>query len=91
MPFEDHPLLTTPRDETVLWRYMSLTRFMNLLEHKTLWFSRLDKFENLLEGTFTDVELEHLRKLPVVPSPSGRIFDSCKLAVYRTTRSVGAR
>lgn len=71
MPFEDHPLLTTPPEDTVLWRYMSLTRFMNLLEHKKLWFSRLDKFEDPLEGTFTDVELEHLRNLPVVPSPRG--------------------
>jgi hypothetical protein len=65
MPFEDHPLLTTPPDDTVLWRYLSLARFMNLLEHKTLWFSRMDKFDDPLEGTFTDVELDQMASLSV--------------------------
>jgi hypothetical protein len=57
-PPADHP-----PDDTVLWRYLSLARFMSLLEHKTLWFSRMDQFEDPLEGTFTDAELEQMASL----------------------------
>jgi hypothetical protein len=65
MPFEDHSLLTTPPDDTVLWRYLSLARFMDLLEHRALWFSRMDQFEDPLEGIFTDAELEQMASLSV--------------------------
>lgn len=69
MPFDLHPLLNTPPDDTVLWRYMSLSRFIGLLEYQKLWLSRMDLFEDPLEGTFTDVELKHLESLPVVNTP----------------------
>jgi hypothetical protein len=71
MPFEDHPLATAPPDDAVLWRYLSLTRFIGLLERRKLWFSRMDEFEDPMEGTFTDSELKYLERLPVVPSPRG--------------------
>jgi hypothetical protein len=57
MPFEPHPNLITPSDDTVLWRYMDFARFVQLLESRQLWFSRADQFEDLLEGTLTDGEL----------------------------------
>jgi hypothetical protein len=65
MPFEDYSLLTTLPDDTVLWRYLSLARFMDLLEHRALWFSRMDQFEDPLEGIFTDAELEQMASLSV--------------------------
>jgi hypothetical protein len=39
---------------------------MSLLEYRKLWFSRMDEFEDPLEGTFTDFELKYLEKFPVV-------------------------
>lgn len=38
-------------DETRLWRYMDLAKFADLLLTRTLWFNRIDRFEDPLEGT----------------------------------------
>lgn len=62
MPYEFHGDLRTPPNSTVLWRYMDFARFMQMIESQTLWFSRLDKFEDPLEGTHTDAELAGIRK-----------------------------
>jgi hypothetical protein len=63
MPFTSHPSLITPADDTVLWRYSDFAKFMDLLERRKLWFSRADKFEDPLEGTFTDAEIADFRKV----------------------------
>jgi len=52
-----HEVIVMPPDETVLWRYLSFVRFMELIERKKLWFSRVDKFQDPLEGTHTDAEI----------------------------------
>jgi hypothetical protein len=62
MPYEFHPALTTPPNKTVLWRYMDFAKFLDLVESRTLWFTRIDKLEDPLEGTHTDAELEEIRK-----------------------------
>lgn len=62
MPYEFHPDLTTPPNRTVLWRYMDFAKFVEMLESRTLWFARIDQFEDPLEGTHTDAELAGLRK-----------------------------
>lgn len=36
--------------DTVLWRYMDLAKLLQLLEEKTLFFSRADKFDDAFEG-----------------------------------------
>ena len=69
MPFEAHPDLETPPDDTVLWRYLNFVKLMDLLERRQLWFARLDTFEDPLEGTHTDAEIEYFRALPPLPSP----------------------
>jgi hypothetical protein len=63
MAFEQHPDLILPPADTTLWRYMDLAKFLLLLETKSLWFPRADQFEDPLEGTYTDGELEDLRAL----------------------------
>ena len=63
MPYEEHPELNTPSDETVIWRYMDFAKFVQLLEHRALWFTRADRFEDPLEGLWTDAELDHLKTL----------------------------
>jgi hypothetical protein len=56
---------------------MDFARFILMIEAQTLWFSRADQFEDPLEGTHTDAELDHLRALPT-PSghPGGSVIDS---------------
>jgi hypothetical protein len=46
MPYESHPQLTTPPDETALWRYLNFTKFIDLLERHVLWFARTNTFED---------------------------------------------
>lgn len=36
-----------------LWRYMDLPKFMDMIEHHTLFFPRADKFDDKYEGAFT--------------------------------------
>jgi hypothetical protein len=40
-----------PKDNSLLWRYMSLDKFINMISTRQLFFSRLDKFPDQLEGT----------------------------------------
>jgi hypothetical protein len=47
---------------------MDLAKFLLLLERRSLWFSRVDQFEDPLEGTLTDAEMEHLRALDALES-----------------------
>jgi hypothetical protein len=71
MPYEAHSELTLPPDDTTLWRYMDFARFLQLLEQKSLWFSRPDQFDDPLEGTYTDGEVEHLRSLDANSAVTG--------------------
>lgn len=39
-----------PPPETKLWRYMDLAKFLSLLENQSLYFTRLDHFNDSFEG-----------------------------------------
>jgi hypothetical protein len=71
MPLEPHPNLNLPSDDAVLWRYLDFAKFVHLLENQSLWFSRTDQFEDPLEGTYTDAEIEHLRSLDANAAATG--------------------
>ena len=62
MPYEFHANLRTPPNDTVLWRYMDFAKFIQMMESKSLWFTRLDQLEDPLEGGHTDAELKRIRK-----------------------------
>jgi hypothetical protein len=44
--------IATPSDDTVLWRYLDLERFLALLDSSALYLCRLDKFRDKWEGTW---------------------------------------
>ncbi len=49
-----HPLFRPPVNETVkLWRYMDFTKFVSMLDHSGLYFTRTDLFNDLFEGSFS--------------------------------------
>jgi hypothetical protein len=80
VPFSAHPNLITPPNDTVLWRYSDFAKFMDLVERHKLWFSRADQFEDPLEGTFTDAEIEDFRS-----RPAGDSILSLKQMIRTTT------
>lgn len=43
--------LETPPDEITIWRYLDFTQFISILERKSLFFSRADKFSDPFEGS----------------------------------------
>jgi hypothetical protein len=51
---------------------MDFARFIHLIETQTLWFARVDQFEDPLEATFTDAELNYFRSQAPPPGSTGR-------------------
>lgn len=49
--YVEHQLLESPKTDDRLWKYMSLPKFLNLLNGK-LYFNRIDCFEDVFEATF---------------------------------------
>lgn len=48
--YDSHPLLIEPSDDTVLWRYMDLAKFLALLDSSCLYFSNISAFDDPFEG-----------------------------------------
>jgi len=50
---EPHDLFTQPDNKkTKIWRYMDFTKFISLLDTKSLFFTRADKFDDPFEGSY---------------------------------------
>lgn len=56
--------LKLPEDpDTIVWKYLDLSKFLDLLLSKKLFMSRSDKFEDQYEGTFSEPTFEEIKKL----------------------------
>ena len=56
MPYEPHPSAgTLPPDDTVIWRFMSLAKFLSLLTKSSIYFCQARKLRNEdpYEGTLS--------------------------------------
>ena len=51
--YATHPMLETPPASSMLWRYMSLAKFLSFLQTSSLYFSRIDQLGDPFEGTLT--------------------------------------
>ena len=50
---------------TVVWKYLDLSKFLDLLMSQKLFMSRSDKFEDQYEGTFSEPTYEEIKKLSI--------------------------
>ena len=50
---------------TVVWKYLDLSKFLDLLLSQKLFMSRSDKFEDQYEGTFSEPTFEEIKKLSI--------------------------
>lgn len=58
--------INKPNDpNTIVWKYLDLSKFVDLLLYKKLFMSRSDKFEDQYEGTFSEPTFEEIRKLSI--------------------------
>lgn len=59
-----NPTIILPADpNTIVWKYLDLSKFLDLLLSKKLFMSRSDKFEDQYEGTFSEPTFEEIRKI----------------------------
>jgi hypothetical protein len=62
--FVHNPTINLPEDpDTIVWKYLDLSKFLDLLLSKKLFMSRSDKFEDQYEGTFSEPTYEEIRKI----------------------------
>lgn len=62
--FIQDPNIKLPEDpDTIVWKYLDLSKFVGLLLYKQLFMSRSDKFEDQYEGTFSEPTFEEIKKL----------------------------
>lgn len=55
---------TLPENQdTIIWKYLDLSKFLDLLISRKLFMSRSDKFEDQYEGTFSEPTFEEIKKL----------------------------
>jgi len=53
-----------PEDpDTIVWKYLDLSKFLDLLMSRKLFMSRSDKFEDQYEGTFSEPTFEEIKRL----------------------------
>ena len=56
--------ITLPEDNnTVVWKYLDLSKFLDMLLSQQLFMSRSDKFEDQYEGTFSEPTFEEIKKI----------------------------
>jgi hypothetical protein len=62
----NNPNIKLPEDpNTVVWKYLDLSKFLDLLLSQKLFMSRSDKFEDQYEGTFSEPTYEEIKKLSI--------------------------
>lgn len=62
--YKKSPNIRLPENrDTVVWKYLDLSKFLDLLMSRKLFMSRSDKFEDQYEGTFSEPTFEEIRKI----------------------------
>lgn len=56
-----HPHIEKPHDDTVIWRYIDLEKFISLLHTRSLFLCRLDDFKDQWEGSWPKPIVEALK------------------------------
>ncbi|SFQ02528.1 hypothetical protein SAMN05216419_104717 [Nitrosomonas cryotolerans] len=58
--------MTCPEQRDIkIWRYMDMTKFISLLDSKSLWFSSAAKFDDPFEGSHSKLYAELLKDFPL--------------------------
>ena len=61
--YADNENINLPSDDTIVWKYLDLSKFLDMLLSKKLFMSRSDKFEDQYEGTFSETTYEEIKKI----------------------------
>jgi len=58
--FEKHKAVITPQRDLIIWRYMDLWKFLDIIDNKKLYLSRADSFEDKFEGRVANRKVRDL-------------------------------
>lgn len=59
-----NPNIKIPENpDTIIWKYMDLSKFLDILISGKMFMSRSDKFEDQFEGTFSEPTFEEIKKI----------------------------
>jgi hypothetical protein len=61
--FVPNSQINLPEPNTIVWKYLDLSKFLDLLLCRQLFMSRSDKFEDQYEGTFSEPTFEELKRI----------------------------
>ena len=61
--YKNNPNISIPDPDTIVWKYLDLSKFLDLLMSQKLFMSRSDKFEDQYEGTFSEPTFEEIKKI----------------------------
>jgi len=56
---QDHSAFNHPGGNDIIWRYLNLDKFISLLERKSLFFCRADRFSDPFEGSLPKREADY--------------------------------
>ena len=62
--YKENPNIILPDDDNIIvWKYLDLSKFLEMLLSNRLFMSRSDKFEDQYEGTFSEPTYEEIKKI----------------------------
>lgn len=57
--YKEHPVFEKTENENIkIWRYLDFTKFVSLLDTKSLFFIRADKLSDPFEGSFSKANIK---------------------------------
>ena len=60
----NHNNISLPENpDTIVWKYLDLSKFLDLLLSQKMFMSRSDKFEDQYEGTFSEPTFEEIKRI----------------------------
>lgn len=65
--YQTHPNFESPDDQARIWRFIDFTKFVNILESSSLFFSRPDLLGDPFEGTYAKLTIDNIDKDPTLP------------------------
>lgn len=66
--YKEHLVFAKPENtDAKIWRFMDFTKFVNLLDTNSLFFTRSDIFDDIFEGTYPKITLDAIRNDPNLP------------------------
>jgi hypothetical protein len=73
--YSKHPNLIIPDDNCEIWRYMDFPKFQSMIQRGSIFFSRVDKQTDKLEGEYPIRMLDELeRRLGTIKSDDGASY-----------------